>query len=81
MKLYLLKKNARTAVQKITENGLKNGFFDYIEKFDHQFFLNLVHSESVYILFAVFLLKYHTLEKSSSSVWAKVFCANQIAEF
>ena len=32
---YLLKKNGRTAVQKITENGLKNGFFDYIEKFDH----------------------------------------------
>ena len=29
------KKKARTAVQKVTENGLKNGFFDYIEKFDH----------------------------------------------
>ena len=42
----------------------KNVFFEFIGKFSHYFFLNLVCRK--FILFAVFLYKSHTWEKSGS---------------
>ena len=49
---------------KIRKNGPKTGFFEFIEKFGHQFLLNLFYNEN--ILFAVFLHK--------SRIWEN-FCS------
>ena len=60
--------------------GLKIGFFGFIGKFSHQFFLNLVYKESSYYL--LYSCTNPILGKNLvPEIWAKMLSANQIAGF
>ena len=60
--------------------GLKIGFFGFIGKFSHQFFLNLVYKESSYYL--LYSCTNPILGKNLIlEIWAKMLLANQIAGF
>ena len=60
--------------------GLKLGFFGFIGKFSHQFFLNLVYKESSYYL--LYSCTNPILGKNLIlEIWAKMLLANQIAGF
>ena len=62
------------------ENGPKIGFFEFIGKFTHYFFLSLVCKESLYLLLYSFTNP--ILGKNLvPEIWAKMLLANQIAGF
>ena len=59
-------------------NGPKKGFFEFIEKCGHRFFLNLFCNESLYYL----LCSYINLifgKNLVPEIWVKMLSANQIA--
>ena len=65
---------------KWTKNGLKTGFSEFIERFGHQFLLNLFYNENLHYLLCsctnpifgkIFV----------PEIWTKMFSANQIAGF
>ena len=60
--------------------GLTIGFFEFIGKFSHEFFLHLVYKESSYYL--LYSCTNPILgEIQVSEIWVKMLSANQIAEF
>ena len=62
------------------ESGPKIGFFGFIGKFNHYFFLNLVYKESPYYL--QYSYTNPILGKNLvAEIWAKMLLANQIAGF
>ena len=56
------------------------GFVEFIEKIGHQFFLNLVHNESLYYLLCS-CTKPISQKNLVPEIWAKMFLANQITSF
>ena len=65
--------------QKLTKNGPKTGFFEFIEKFGHQFLLNLFYNQNLYFLCSC---TNPIFEKTFvPEIWTKMFSANQIAGF
>ena len=65
---------------KIGENGSKVGFFEFIGKFSHYFFLYLVYKDRLYYLLYSFtnpILRKNLVPE----IWAKMPSANQIAGF
>ena len=73
-------KNLPLKLGKWTKNGLKTGLFDFVEKFSHQFLLNLFCIENIYY----FLCSYtNPVFKKNfiPEIQAKMFLANQIAGF
>ena len=65
---------------KWAQNGPKTGFFRFIGTSGHYFILNLIHNEELY-----YLLRSCTNSIFGKifvpEIWAKMFSANQIAEF
>ena len=60
--------------------GQKQGFLEFIEKFDHQFLLNLFNNENFYYMLCS--CTNPMFEKIFvPEIWAKMFSANQIAQF
>ena len=60
--------------------GLTIGFFEFIGKFSHEFFLHLVYKErSYYLLYSC--TNPILGEIQVSEIWVKMLSANQIAEF
>ena len=59
---------------KWAKNGPKIGFFEFIEKLSHWFFLNLVFKESLYYL-------PYSCTNPILEIWAKMCLASQIAGF
>ena len=66
--------------EKCAKNGPKRGFFEFIEKFSHSFFLNLVHKESLYYL--LYSCSNLVLGKNVfPELWVKMLVVNQIAGY
>ena len=66
-------------IGKMDQKWVKNGFFEYVEKFCHWFLLNLFCNENSYLLCSCLNPIFGKI--LVPEIWAKMFLANQIAGF